>query len=308
VLDDADPIQLSTDVVNVLFSVTDQKNRFIGDLKEGDVVISEEGTQQEIFSFSRETNLPIEIALLIDTSSSQEFTFDDEKRAATAFFQNVLGARKDRAAIVSFNENVQYIQGLTGRLARVSDAFNRLVWRSSIQTSSMQGATALYDAVGITSKEIFPPMVTSESDAFVRRAIILITDGEDTASSQTLQDAIDAALQSNVIVYAIGIGDRYRSAGVKQNVLNLLAEQTGGHAYYPTSYENLRSAFHQIDEELRSQYLIAYEPSNYTKDGQFRAIEITIPGRGDVKIFHRKGYYAPRSGGPGPTPGVRRPR
>ena len=299
-----DPIQLSTDVVNVLFSVTDPQNRFVGNIEQPDVTISEDGRTQEVFSFRKETNLPLVCAILIDVSSSQEFTFADEKRAALAFLQSVLKTRKDTAALVRFREDVDFVQGLTNRLDRVNEAFNRLNWESRISTGSRHGATAMFDAIGITATELFPPISAPDApEAVTRRAIILLTDGDDNASDRTLQDAIDDAHRSDVIVYALGIGDRYRSTAVKRDVLETLAAQSGGRAYFPESFDDLRIAFGQINLEMRSQYLVAYEPSNSARDGAYRSIEIEVPGRKDVRVFHRRGYYAPRGGTGAPASG-----
>lgn len=295
-MQDNDPIQLSTDVVNVFFSVTDMKNRFVGDISEQDIVLMEGGQRQEIFSFAKQTNLPLEVAIVIDMSSSQEFTFPDEKRAAQAFLQSVVKPRTDTAAIVAFGEDVQWVQGMTNRLERVNDSFNRLSWQSRVASGSRNGATALYDAVGVTATELFPKRPNQGPNEIAkRRALVVLTDGDDTASDRNLAQAIDDALRSEVIVYVIGIGDRYRSTAVRKDVLVSLADQTGGHAYFPTGYDDLRAAFRQIDEEMRSQYLIAYEPTNTQRDGSFRAIEVDVPGRQDVKVFHRKGYFAPRA-------------
>jgi VWFA-related protein len=294
---DNDAVQLSTDVVNVLFTVTDDKNRFVPDITEQDIVVSEGGVKQTVFSFQKQTSLPLSVAIVIDVSSSQEYTFADEKRAAQAFLSSVLRPRKDTAAIAAFREDTSWVQGMTNRLERVADAFNRMTWESRITAGSRYGATALYDAVGITATELFPaPAADPTPESIVRRAMVVLTDGDDNASDRKLQDAIDDALKSDVIVYTIGIGDRYRSTAVKRDVLDLLARQTGGHAYFPKSYDDLSDAFKQINEELRSQYLVAYEPSNTSHDGTFRQIEVEIPGRQDVRIFHRKGYYAPSAG------------
>lgn len=300
---DADPIQLSTDVVNVLFTVTDDKNRFVPDLEQKDVVVTEGGVRQEVFSFARQTNLPLQVAIVIDVSSSQEYTFDDEKRAAQSFLSTVLRPRQDTAAIVSFRENTDWVQGMTNRLERVSEAFNRLRWESHVSGGSRFGATALYDAVGVTATELFPsPADDRDPEKMTRRAMVVLTDGDDNASDRKLQGAIDDALKSDVIVYTIGVGDRYRSTAVKRDVLGALAQQTGGRAYFPESYDDLKAAFAQINDELRSQYLIAYEPTNSARDGQFREIKVALPGRQNVKIFHRKGYYAPGGTAHAPAP------
>jgi Ca-activated chloride channel family protein len=293
---DNDPIELATDVVNVLFSVTDHQNRFVPDVAEKDVVVTEAGVQQRVFSFAKQTNLPLAVAIVVDVSSSQEYTFADEKRAAQAFLQSVLRPRKDTAAIVKFREDTDWVQGMTNRLERVYEAFNRLQWESRTTGGSRFGATALYDAIGVTATELFPkPDADPTPETMVRRAIVVLTDGADNASDRTLQEAIDDAIRSDVIVYTIGIGDRYRSTAVKRDVLEAMARQTGGRAYFPESYGDLRDSFKQIDEELRSQYVLAYEPTNTARDGSFREIQVAIPGRQDIRIFHRKGYYAPKT-------------
>jgi Ca-activated chloride channel homolog len=302
-----EPIELSTDVVNVLFSATDSKNRFVADLKEGDVVISENGQQQRVFSFRREDSLPLEVVLLLDVSSSQEFTFDDEKRAASAFLQRVLRPKKDSAAVMKFGDDLYHVQGMTDRLVHIGDAFNRMSWESRPTTGGPRnGSTALYDAIGITVDEVFPKEKFVNDPANVtRRAIIVLTDGADTSSERSLKQAIDDAIRAGVIVYAVGIGDRYRSTAVQRDVLETLSRQTGGHAYVPESYEELAAAFKQVEEELRSQYLVAYEPSRVNRDGAYREISITLPGRPDVKVFHRKGYFAPKpADAPAPKPGT----
>jgi VWFA-related protein len=292
---DNDTVVLEADVVNVLFTVTDPQNRFVPDIAEADVVISESGVQQKVFSFAKQTNLPLAVAVLVDVSSSQEYTFGDEKRAAQAFLQGVLRPRKDTAAIVKFREDTSWVQGMTNRLERVYEAFNRLEWESRTTAGSRFGATAFYDAVGVTATELFPkPDADPTPETMVRRAIVVLTDGDDNASDRTLQEAIDDAIRSDVIVYAVGIGDRYRSTAVKKDVLETLARQTGGRAYFPESYTDLRAAFKQIDEELRSQYVLAYVPTNTSHDGAFREIAVTVPGRQDIRVYHRKGYYAPK--------------
>jgi Ca-activated chloride channel family protein len=291
-----EPIELSTDVVNVLFSASDAKNRFVGDVKEGEVVITENGQPQQVFAFRREDSLPLEVVLLVDVSSSQEFTFDDEKRAASAFLQRVLRPKKDSAAVMKFGDDLYHVQGMTDRLVHISEAFNRMTWESRPTVGGPRhGSTALYDAIATTIDEVFPKDKAVTDPANVtRRAIVVLTDGADTSSERSLKQAIDEAIRAGVIVYAVGIGDRYRSTAVQRATLDVLANQTGGRAYVPESYEDLAAAFKQVEDELRSQYLIAYEPSRVNRDGSFREITITLPSRPDVKIFHRKGYFAPK--------------
>lgn len=301
------PIELSTDLVNVVFSVTDAKNKFVGDIKETELVVKEAGEAQRVFSFRRETNLPLSVALLIDVSASQEFTFEDEKRYAAEFLQKVLRPKQDSAAILRFSDGVELVQGMTSRLERVHEAFNRMQWDGRFAEGPRAGATAVYDSVYEAASDMFPPDTGRDDPAnVVRRAIILLTDGDDTASERKLQEAVDEALRQGVIVYTIGVGDRYRSVSVKKKELEALSTQTGGRAYFPTSAGELGDAFSQIEQELRSQYVLAYEPSRLVRDGSFRAISISVPGRPEVRVVHRKGYFAPKPDGAQPTTGARK--
>ncbi|MGH9760199.1 MAG: VWA domain-containing protein, partial [Blastocatellia bacterium] len=153
----------------------------------------------------------------------------------------------------------------------------------------------LYDAIYITADEILgrEEVRTSADDSATRRAIILLTDGVDNASNRSLKEAIDRAWRSGVIIYSIGIGDRFRFEGVREDVLTKLSEETGGRAYFPRSAEELLTNFRQIETELRSQYLLAYSPSNTRRDGSFRHIEVRVADRPGDRVIHRRGYYAP---------------
>jgi len=209
------PIELSTDLVNVLFSVTDGKNKFVGDIREDELVIKESGEQQEVFSFRRERNLPLQVAVLVDVSASQKFTFEDERRYAAEFLQKVLRPKQDAAAVLRFGDDLDIVLGMTARLERVQEQFNRLAWEDRPSTGPRAGATALYDAVYMTANEVFPPDEQVADPAnVVRRAIVLLTDGDDTSSERGLKDAIEEALRGGVIVYSIGVGGPDGSGGV----------------------------------------------------------------------------------------------
>src|SRR5437868_8105980 len=289
-------LHLGTELVNVVFSAVDRNNHIVGDLRQEDVKVLEDGRPQTVFTFKREVNLPIRIAILIDLSGSQEFTFPQEKMAAAYFLHSIIRASSDLAEILTFREDVDLAKGLTSRIETVNRALDQIEFsRRFASTSPRNQATALYDAVYITADEILgkDEIRRSGDEANARRAIILLTDGVDNASNRKLEDAIDRAWRSGVMIYSIGIGDRFRFEGVREDVLRKMSEETGGRAYFPRNSEELLGNFRQIENEMRSQYLIAYEPSNAARDGAFRRIEVNIAGRSDVHVIHRRGYYAP---------------
>ncbi len=292
-----DTVKIGADLVNVFFSVVDKNNRVVSDLRENDIAIFEDGQPQEVFTFKREATLPISIAILLDLSGSQEYTFPREKQAAGEFLRSVLRPGKDSAAILTFQDDVDLVQGLTSRLDTLQRAFDEIQYSRRFGAgSSRRQATALYDAVYVTADEILShDDVRSRraDDSISRRAIILMTDGVDNASTRKLDDAIDRAWRAGVVIYTIGIGDRFRFEGVREDVLRRMAEETGGRFYFPHGADDLLEDFKQIESELRSQYLVAYAPSNTNRDGSFRRLEVRLADRKDVRLVHRRGYYAP---------------
>ncbi|MFL6274474.1 MAG: VWA domain-containing protein [Blastocatellia bacterium] len=289
-------VRLGTDLVNLTFSAVDRNNRIIGDIRQEEVTVLEDGRPQQLFTFKRETTLPINIAILMDLSGSQEYTFPQEKSAAGEFLRSILRPGKDSAAILTFQDDVDLVQGLTSRVETLNRAFDEIQYaRRFGAASSRRQATALYDAVYITADEVLardPARSTAADDQITRRAVILLTDGVDNASSRKLEEAIDRAWRASVVLYAIGIGDRFRFEGVREDILRRLSEETGGRAYFPRGPDELLDDFRQIEGELRSQYLLAYSPSNGAKDGRFRRIEVRLTNRPDVRVIHRRGYYA----------------
>lgn len=289
-------VRLGTDLVNLTFSAVDRNNRIIGDIRQEEVTVLEDGRPQQLFTFKRETTLPINIAILMDLSGSQEYTFPQEKSAAGEFLRSILRPGKDSAAILTFQDDVDLVQGLTSRVETLNRAFDEIQYaRRFGAASSRRQATALYDAVYITADEVLardPARSMAADDQITRRAVILLTDGVDNASSRKLEEAIDRAWRAGVVLYAIGIGDRFRFEGVREDILRRLSEETGGRAYFPRGPDELLDNFRQIEGELRSQYLLAYSPSNGAKDGRFRRIEVRLTNRPDVRVIHRRGYYA----------------
>jgi Ca-activated chloride channel homolog len=304
-LDEDDVVRVETDLTNVLFTAVDRNKRFVTSLKQEDIRVLEDGVPQQVFVFQRETDRPLSLAIVIDTSISQERTLPDEKRAAQRFVDAVIRPSKDEVAVLSFTGETTLEQGLTGNVTRIRRAIERVefippsgyigagrvVGTPPISGDSQQlaGSTALWDSVWVTSREVL-----ADSSDKTRRAIILLTDGVDTTSQKGLQQAVDEAIKVDATVYAIGIGDDFTFRGVDRGSLNKVAERTGGRAFFPRNEEDLRTAFAQIQDELRSQYLVAYSPTNKAKDGTFRKVQIEVarPELNNLKLTYRQGYFA----------------
>ena len=301
---DDEVIKVDTDVVNVLFTAQDKNRRLLTDLKQTDVKVLENGEQQEIAAFSRQVDLPLSLAILIDTSGSQERTLPEEKAAAITFLETVVRPAKDEVSVISFTGESTLEQGMTNNLSRLRRSIERvqfvppsgyiggnvIVGTPPISGNQTAGSTAIWDAIWVTSDEILGP-----APEHTRRAIILLTDGVNTFGKKKLDDAVDAALRSEAIIYSVGIGDNFYS-GVDKGSLNKISERTGGRAYFPRDERELRDAFAQIQEEMRSQYLIAYEPSDQKRDGSYRKIEIQLVNpqlqKDKIKVTHRQGYFS----------------
>ena len=309
--DSDEVIKVETNLTNIFFTAADKNKRFISDLKAEDIRVLEDGQPQEIFTFQQNIDLPLSIAILIDTSASEERTLPDEKIAARAFLENVLRANKDEAAILSFTGETTLEQGFTGSLERLRRAIDRVEFVPpsgyvgggvvvngtppiSGTNQSLAGSTAIWDAVWATSEELL--MTSAEH---TRRAIIVLTDGVDTSSRMKTHEAIERAQKADALIYAIGIGDRY-SFNVDEGALRKMAEKTGGRAYFPRHERDLNDAFAQIQRDLREQYLVAYSPQNKARDGSYRRIEIQLINPGlkqkDLKLNYRSGYFAKTTG------------
>ncbi len=289
---DDDTVQLGTELVNVPFNVNDKKNKHITDIQREEVVVLEDGVAQEVFSFERQLDAPLTIALLIDTSGSQELTIGAEREAAYRFFQKVLRPQKDVACVISFAKEVTLEQSLTSSLESLTASLDRVrVSPSSgfgrggtAPTNPQAGGTSLHDAVFLASDDV----LRREAG---RRVVILLTDGFDTTSAYKTEAAIERAWRSEVIVYSIGIG----YGGVADGVLNKYAKETGGRVFVPRGTDDLDRAFAEIENDLRQQYIVSYSPTNAKRDGTFRKIELRLASelRKDLRLRHRRGYYAP---------------
>jgi VWFA-related protein len=287
-------------LVNVLFSVQDKQNRYLNDLKQEDIQILENGQPQDIFTFKRELDLPLTMAILVDVSGSERFTLPHLKDAGGRFVDSVIRTGKDTVAVLKFEGEATVMQELTSNPKRVRKALEEIAFTAPppvsvyggptppINGGSRQGGTSLYDAVIATSAD----MLAREPG---RKTIIVFTDGVDTTSRMKLDEAINEALRAEVVVYSIGIGDP-GFGGVNEGVLKKLSESTGGRAVFPNGVRDLDRAFTQLEQDLRQQYLLAYEPKNEASDGAFRKLEIRVVklDAKNLKIRHRKGYYAPQ--------------
>lgn len=300
-------VRVETNLTNIFFTAADRNKRFISDLKKENIRVLEDGQPQEIFTFQQNIDLPLSIAILLDTSISEQRTLPDEKAAAQSFLEAVVRPQKDEAAILSFTGDVTLEQGFTGSLERLRRAIDRVEFVPpsgyigggvvvgstppiSDANRDLAGSTAIWDAVWVCSQDLM-----TDSAENTRRAIILLTDGEDTSSRLKMHEAIERAQKADVFIYAIGIGDSYEG-GVDMGSLRKIAELTGGRAYFPQSERELRSAFAQIQRDLREQYLLAYSPSNKARDGSYRKIQIEVVDpelrKQNLKLNYRPGYFA----------------
>jgi Ca-activated chloride channel family protein len=274
-------LSVNVDLVNVLFTTTDKKGKFIPDLRREDFKVYEDGKPQSITNFSAETNLPLTIALLIDTSGSVRDRLRFEQDAAIEFFDSTLIRGKDRALVISFDSGIDLIQDYTDDAEKLS---------KSIRTMRAGGGTSLYDAIylAVTRKLAQQPG---------RRIMVVISDGDDNSSRLSMTEVLETVQRSDVVIYTIntnstGMGGDKNGRGDK--VLRRFAEETGGRIFSPFKFEDLDSNFRNISEELRLQYALAYRPTNLVANGAFRKIRID-PADKRYVVRARNGYYAPRA-------------
>jgi VWFA-related protein len=312
-----DVVRVETNLTNIFFTAADSNKRFVNTLKKEDIRVLEDGQPQEIFTFQQNVDLPLSIGILIDTSRSEERTLPDEKAAARSFLEAVMRPEKDEAAVVSFTGEVTLEQGFTSNVDRLRKAIDRVEFVPpsgyigggvvvggtppiSDTNQILAGSTAIWDAVWASSNEL----LSDSSAENTRRAIILLTDGYDTISQVKMHEAIERAQKADAFIYAIGIGDTYQG-GVDAGSLKKITEQTGGRAYFPRNERELRNAFAQIQTDLREQYLVAYSPSNKTRDGAYRRIQIEVIDpevrKQNLKLNYRPGYFAKTTDASTPT-------
>jgi Ca-activated chloride channel homolog len=316
-VDQDDVIRVDTDLTNLLFTAADKQNRFITTLKEEDLRLTEDGVLQKILTFQRETDRPLSLAFLIDVSASEERTLPLEKAAARSFIETVLQSSKDQAAIIPFTGSAFLEQGLTRDVLSIYRALDRvdvalptylgsgraisgIASGPGMLATPMEGTTAIWDAVALTASEVLGKSVSQR-----RRAIILLTDGQDTTSRLTRKEAISRALDAETIIYAIGIGDS-KYEGINRDGLKAVAAATGGRAFFPKRETDLQTAFAEIEAELRSQYLIAYSSSNKKRDATYRQMRLEVINpelaKAKLNLRYRPGYFAKPVGSEKPRP------
>jgi Ca-activated chloride channel family protein len=303
---EAEVVRVETDLVNTLFTAVDKDHHFITSLQAGDIGIFENDVPQTISLFERETDRPVSLALLIDTSESQRGVLADEKSAARVFVDSVIRPNKDRAAVVSFTGVPKVEQEPTNNLGKLQQGIGRVKIEISPENERRiangddplpkdqdpSGYTGIWDAMWMTINDLL-----SRTPEGTRRAIVLLSDGDDTSSSIKKQDVIDLAVKSDVVIYAIGIRDaNFFEGKLDSGSLRKVSDRTGGRAFFPEQPSELQSSFAQIDQELRSQYLIAYSPTNKNRDGSYRRIRIEVISpalrQNKPQLLYRQGYYS----------------
>jgi VWFA-related protein len=267
--------------VNVLFIATDKHGKFVRDLNQTDFsILDDHKPPQAILNFRRETDLPLHLGLLVDVSGSVDSRFNFEQQAATTFLQHTLRAGFDKAFLLGFNSHTQMAQDYTDNVQLLSASVHKL---------HDGGGTALYDAVYHACKDKF---LKDHPDHPVRKAIIIVSDGEDNQSEFTKAQAIEMAQRAEVIIYAISTDD---SGLVMRGdkVLEQLADATGGRAFFPFRMKDITHSYSAIEDELRSQYVVSYKPADFDADGRYRSIEISSLKK-DLQVRARRGYFAPQ--------------
>ncbi|HXB98783.1 MAG TPA: VWA domain-containing protein [Terriglobales bacterium] len=266
--------------VRVVFTVTDRHGHYIKDLKSDDFRVIDDQKPAELRSFRSETDLPLQVGLLVDASNSVRDRFKFEQDAAIEFLNSIIRPKYDKAFVVGFDATPEVTQDFTDSTEDLS---------TGVRMLRAGGGTAMYDALYFACRD---KLLKQPQTGPVRRAIILLSDGEDNLSHVTREEAIEMAERAEVIVYTISTN----ISGMKGNgdkVLERIAEATGGRSFFPFQMREMSDAFLSIQEELRSQYAIGYKPEDFVADGRFRSIEILAQEKG-LKVRTKKGYYAPK--------------
>lgn len=273
-------IQVNVNLVPVLFTVTDKKNHLILGLTKNDFQIFEDNKPQTVTYFTQESNLPLRIGVLIDTSNSIRERLDFEKQAAVDFLNDTVRPGEDKAFVVSFDVEPELLQDYTDDVNKLSDAIREL---------QAGGGTGLFDAIYYACKQkmMFPPL----TQPYLRRVLIIVSDGRDNESQHSLDEALAMAQRAEAVIFAIST-NRSGLSERGDRVLKYLAEQTGGKEFFPFQASDLASAFQEIGKELRSQYSLGYYSTNTARDGTFRHIRIKPLGKG-LRVEARAGYFAP---------------
>ncbi len=274
-------IRHTVNEVNVVFTVTDKHGHYVRDLKKDNFkVLDDNKPAAEIRSFRAEANLPLEVGLLVDASNSVRDRFKFEQEAATEFLNQTIRPKYDEAFVIGFDVTPEVTQDFTDSTEKLS---------IGVRSLRPGGGTAMYDALYFACRD---KLLKAQHNGPVRRAIILLSDGDDNQSHVTREEAIEMAQRADVIVYTISTN--LSGAGHHgDKVLERIADATGGRAYVPFQINEVANAFAAIQEELRSQYAIAYKPADFIADGRYRTVDIQPVGQKGLRVRSRHGYYAP---------------
>ena len=293
-------IVVPVNLVDVLFTVLDRRNKLVPALEKTDFKIFDDKLPQEIRYFSKQSDLPLRIGILLDTSNSIRDRIKFEQDASINFLFSVLRRNKDEAFVMTFDDEPQIVQAFTGDAGALRDQITR---------TKAGGGTAIYDAIyDACVKELsHPPRPPGDQPDVVRRVMILISDGDDNLSTRTRADAIEMAQRTSVVIYTISTSTQWvslsqtdpnKTADRKYHltdgdkILQELAEETGGRAFFPYHVDDLDQSFQDIGDELRNQYSIAYLPTNYILDGRYHKIRIEVPDHKGYHVRARRGYFA----------------
>ena len=269
--------------VNLLFTVADKKGRFVTNLGQQDFDIIENKKSQNILEFTAETNLPLRLAVLIDTSNSIRDRFRFQQDAAVEFLKSAIRPRQDKAIIVSFDSAAELATDLSDDLVKLE---------KGVRDLRVGGGTALYDAIFFACRD---KLVLDQPRHKFRRAIVIISDGEDNYSRYTREQALEMAQKADVVIYTIST-NRTRIETDGDKLMRYFAKETGGLAFFPFQVTDLEQSFTNIANELRAQYSVLYSPEPFKRDGLFHLIDVKVRTRKDVVVRARRGYYAPNPG------------
>ncbi|HEY7402267.1 MAG TPA: VWA domain-containing protein [Candidatus Angelobacter sp.] len=273
-------VRVRSDEVNVVFTVVDKDGRFVRDMKPDQFrILDNHLPPQKILDFRAQTDLPLFVGLLIDASNSIRDRFQFEKDAASEFLYDIIRPKSDAAFVLAFDEQWDLTQDFTGDLDKL---------RNGVKAIHAGGGTALWDAVYFACRE---KLLKEPARNAVRRAIILVSDGEDNYSRVYREEAIDMAQRAEVVIFTISTSLMGNHTKGDDN-LKLLAESTGGRAFFPNKLDDVSAAFRDIQDELRSQYSVSYRAENFVANGQFRPIQIVTDKK--FKVRAKKGYYVPQ--------------
>src|SRR5271166_1357517 len=292
--------RVSVNLVDVLFTVLNRRNKLVPELDKPDFHVFDDNVLQEIRYFSKQTDLPLRIGMLLDTSNSIRDRLRFEQDASVSFLYSVLRRNKDEAFVMTFDDEPQVLQAFTGDTGKLRD---------QIVKTRAGGGTAIYDAVYTAcQKELsHPPRPPGDQPDVVRRVMILISDGDDNLSTHTRGEAIEMAQRTSVVIYTIStstqwiqlsqtdpdkLANRKTHLTEGDKILQDLADETGGRAFFPYHVDDLDQSFQDIGEELRNQYSIAYNPANHAYDGRYHKIRIEIPEHKGYQARARRGYFA----------------